>query len=57
MRSGEEEKSYLSWINRALNDVEDGDVAALASGCGHHDILRLCQSAQIKSVRLEVGQN
>jgi hypothetical protein len=37
---------YLGGVHGALDDVENGDVAALSGVCGHHDVLRLRQSAQ-----------
>lgn len=33
--------NYLCGVHFALDDVEDGDVAALFGAGGHHDVLRL----------------
>jgi len=33
--------AYLGWVDFALDNVENRDIAALARGRRHHDILRL----------------
>lgn len=38
---------YLSGVHGALDDVENGDVAALLGVRGHHDVFRLRQSERV----------